>query len=155
MGFGLFYFCNADMNLQLLSCCRNYNIDGFCVAESGHVTALEVILSAKVPIVKVTDIGTGVECDLSVENRDGIAKSHFIRAISAIDGRFQKLCLLVIMILLRFWCYFSKVQRQYVYTVLNAITDNFCGVWVNILFNTNLKREKETDGKPVVILKLW
>lgn len=63
--------------------------------KSGHVTALEVILSAKVPIVKVTDIGTGVECDLSVENRDGIAKSHIIRAISAIDGRFQKLCLLM------------------------------------------------------------
>jgi len=102
MGFGLFYLCNADMNLQLLSCCRNSNIDGFCVAESGHVTALDVILSAKVPIVKVTDIGTGVECDLSVENRDGIAKSHIIRAISAIDERFQKLCLLVIMILLRF-----------------------------------------------------
>jgi len=102
MEFGLFYLCNADMNLQLLSCCRNYNIDGFCVAESGHVTALEVILSAKVPIVKVTDIGTGVECDLSVENRDGIAKSHIIRAISAIDERFQKLCLLVIMTLLRF-----------------------------------------------------
>lgn len=65
------------------------------IQKSGHVTALEVILSAKVPIVKVTDIGTGVECDLSVENRDGIAKSHIIRAISAIDGRFQKLCLLM------------------------------------------------------------
>lgn len=73
-----------------------YSIDGFCVAGIGHVTALEVILSAKVPIIKVTDSGTGIECDLSVENRDGIAKSHIIRAISTIDERFQKLCLLVI-----------------------------------------------------------
>jgi DNA polymerase sigma len=59
-------------------------------------------VSAKVPIIKVTDTGTGIECDLSVENWDGIAKSHIIRAISAIDERFQKLCLLVIMMLLCF-----------------------------------------------------
>ncbi|CAJ2641437.1 unnamed protein product [Trifolium pratense] len=64
------------------------------IQKSGHVTALEVIVSAKVPIIKVTDTGTGIECDLSVENWDGIAKSHIIRAISAIDERFQKLCLL-------------------------------------------------------------
>ncbi|PNY04347.1 nucleotidyltransferase family protein [Trifolium pratense] len=65
------------------------------IQKSGHVTALEVIVSAKVPIIKVTDTGTGIECDLSVENWDGIAKSHIIRAISAIDERFQKLCLLM------------------------------------------------------------
>ncbi|GAU19536.1 hypothetical protein TSUD_303490 [Trifolium subterraneum] len=65
------------------------------IQRTGHVTALEVIVSAKVPIIKVTDTGTGVECDLSVENWDGIAKSHIIRAISAIDERFQKLCLLM------------------------------------------------------------
>ncbi|KAL5075118.1 hypothetical protein RYX36_014102 [Vicia faba] len=65
------------------------------IQRNGHVTALEVILSAKVPIIKVTDSGTGIECDLSVENWDGIAKSHIIRAISAIDERFQKLSLLM------------------------------------------------------------
>ncbi|XP_058756572.1 protein HESO1-like [Vicia villosa] len=65
------------------------------IQRNGHVTALEVILSAKVPIIKVTDSGTGIECDLSVGNWDGIAKSHIIRAISAIDERFQKLSLLM------------------------------------------------------------
>ncbi|KAI5404896.1 protein HESO1 [Lathyrus oleraceus] len=65
------------------------------IQRNGHVTALEVILSAKVPIIKVTDTGTGIECDLSVGNWDGIAKSHIIRAISAIDERFQKLSLLM------------------------------------------------------------
>ncbi|CAK8567990.1 unnamed protein product [Lathyrus sativus] len=65
------------------------------IQRNGHVTALEVILSANVPIIKVTDCGTGIECDLSVGNWDGIAKSHIIRAISAIDERFQKLSLLM------------------------------------------------------------
>lgn len=53
-------------------------------------------MSARVPIVKVTDSGTGIECDLSVENRDGIWKSHIIHAVSLIDERFQKLSFLVI-----------------------------------------------------------
>ncbi|KAM0031352.1 putative Nucleotidyltransferase superfamily [Helianthus debilis subsp. tardiflorus] len=52
-------------------------------------------MGAKVPIVKVIDTGTGVECDLSVENRDGISKSLIIRFITSIDQRFQKLSFLV------------------------------------------------------------
>ncbi|KAK2990893.1 hypothetical protein RJ640_006082 [Escallonia rubra] len=45
------------------------------------------IMSARVPIVKVVDSGTGIECDISVENRDGILKSHIVHMISSIDGR--------------------------------------------------------------------
>ncbi|KAI7739099.1 hypothetical protein M8C21_013764 [Ambrosia artemisiifolia] len=52
-------------------------------------------MTAKVPIVKVIDTGTGVECDLSVENRDGISKSLIIRYITSIDQRFQKLSFLM------------------------------------------------------------
>lgn len=125
--------CWYIMNLQLWSCCRNYNIIGCCVAGNGHVTALEVILSAKVPIIKVTDTGTGIECDLSVGNWDGIAKSHIIRAISAIDERFQKLSLLVNMMPLLFWCHFKEVQHQYHYFVLNATADN-CLVFLSNYF---------------------
>lgn len=92
-----FLGCWYIMNLQLCWSCRNYyDIDSFCVAGNGHVTGLQCILSAKVPIIKVTDSGTGIECDLSVDNKDGITKSHIIRAISAIDERFQKLSFLVI-----------------------------------------------------------
>jgi len=61
----------------------------------GQVKNVESIFSAKVPIVKFSDQGTGVECDLSVENKDGILNSQIVRIISQIDGRFQKLCLLV------------------------------------------------------------
>ncbi|KAL9269492.1 HESO1-like protein [Drosera capensis] len=61
----------------------------------GHVTKVDAILSARVPVLKVTDCGTGIECDISVENRDGIAKSQIVFMISAIDERFQKLCFMV------------------------------------------------------------
>lgn len=48
------------------------------------------------PVVKVIDCGTRIECDLSVENRDGIAKSQIVHMISGIDGSFRKLSFLVI-----------------------------------------------------------
>ncbi|XP_040368264.1 plant UBX domain-containing protein 9 isoform X2 [Rosa chinensis] len=48
-------------------------------------------MSARLPIIKLVDCGTGIECDLSIENRDGIVKSQIVYIISRIDGRFQKL----------------------------------------------------------------
>ncbi|KAK2989559.1 hypothetical protein RJ640_026824 [Escallonia rubra] len=62
---------------------------------NGHVYGVQPIMSARVPIVKVVDSGTGIECDISVENRDGILKSHIVHMISSIDGRFQKLSFLM------------------------------------------------------------
>lgn len=64
-------------------------------AEAGHITTVELILSARVPVLKVTDRGSGIDCDFSVGNRDGIAKSHIVRLISAIDERFRKLSFMV------------------------------------------------------------
>ncbi|XP_010507214.1 PREDICTED: protein HESO1-like [Camelina sativa] len=61
----------------------------------GHVRNVESIVTARVPIVKFFDHGAAVECDLSVENKDGILNSQIIRIISQLDGRFQKLCMLV------------------------------------------------------------
>lgn len=66
------------------------------VVGGGHVTRLQTITTARVPVVKVIDCGTGIECDLSVENRDGIAKSQIVNMISMIDERFRKLSFLVI-----------------------------------------------------------
>lgn len=66
------------------------------VAGKGHVTSIQTIMTARVPIVKVIDYGTRIECDLSVENWDGILKSQLVHVISAIDDRFQKLSFLVI-----------------------------------------------------------
>ncbi|XP_074287104.1 uncharacterized protein LOC141612267 isoform X1 [Silene latifolia] len=59
------------------------------------VSDVQLILSARVPVLKVTDCGTRVECDLSVGNLDGIVKSQIIRMISAVDERFRKLCILI------------------------------------------------------------
>ncbi|KAE8701084.1 ammonium transporter 3 member 1-like [Hibiscus syriacus] len=67
----------------------------FNAERGGHVSDIQKILSARVPIVKVIDRGTRIECDVSVENRDGILKSLIIRAISTIDERFLKLSFLV------------------------------------------------------------
>lgn len=61
----------------------------------GHVTGVHPITTAKVPILKVVDRGTGVECDLSIENRDGILKSRLIHMFCSIDERFRKLSFLV------------------------------------------------------------
>ncbi|CAA3020145.1 Hypothetical predicted protein [Olea europaea subsp. europaea] len=62
----------------------------------GHVSGILPITTAKVPILKVVDRGTGVECDISVENRDGILKSQIIHLISSIDERIKKLSFLMI-----------------------------------------------------------
>lgn len=67
----------------------------YVLQSKGHVTGVHPITTAKVPILKVVDRGTGVECDLSVENRDGILKSRLIHMFCSIDERFQKLSFLM------------------------------------------------------------
>ncbi|KAK6238320.1 hypothetical protein QUC31_003789 [Theobroma cacao] len=67
----------------------------YSIQRGGHVSGIQTIMTARVPIVKVIDRGTGIECDVSVENRDGMVKSLIIRAISTIDDRFQKLSFLM------------------------------------------------------------
>lgn len=61
----------------------------------GHVSGVHPITAAKVPVLKVVDCGTKVECDISVENRDGVSKSKIIHMICSLDERFQKLSFLV------------------------------------------------------------
>ncbi|KAF6136549.1 hypothetical protein GIB67_016005 [Kingdonia uniflora] len=61
----------------------------------GHVYGVHPIMSARVPILKVVDRGSGIECDISVENKDAIAKSQIVHIISAIDERFQILSSLI------------------------------------------------------------
>ncbi|KAJ1269658.1 hypothetical protein BS78_07G228700 [Paspalum vaginatum] len=56
------------------------------------------ILSARVPVLKAIDRETGVECDVSVENKDGMSRSMILKFISSIDERFQILCYLI-----KFW----------------------------------------------------
>ncbi|KAF5745063.1 terminal uridylyltransferase 7-like [Tripterygium wilfordii] len=67
----------------------------YSLQSQGHVYGIQTIMTARVPIVKVIDRGTGIECDLSVENRDGVAKSQIVHIVSALDERFKKLSLLM------------------------------------------------------------
>ncbi|XP_042053954.1 protein HESO1-like [Salvia splendens] len=67
----------------------------YAIQSMGHVSGVLPITTAKVPILKCVDRGTGVECDISVENRDGISKSQIIWMISSIDERFKKLSFLM------------------------------------------------------------
>ncbi|XP_062195822.1 protein HESO1-like isoform X2 [Phragmites australis] len=53
------------------------------------------IVTARVPVLKVIDQGTGVECDISVENKDGMSRSMIFKFIASIDERFRILCYLM------------------------------------------------------------
>ncbi|XP_047329293.1 protein HESO1-like [Impatiens glandulifera] len=81
-----------ESRIQVL---RKFAKKFYALQRKGHVTGVQPILSAKVPILKVADYGTGIECDISVENRDGVLKSQIVRMVSSIDERFQRLSFLM------------------------------------------------------------
>ncbi|EFJ05729.1 hypothetical protein SELMODRAFT_431345 [Selaginella moellendorffii] len=56
---------------------------------------IQPIYKATVPVVKFVDRKTGIQCDLSVDNKDGASKSLVLAALSSIDKRFRPLCLLL------------------------------------------------------------
>ncbi|KAL6644360.1 hypothetical protein ACP70R_015968 [Stipagrostis hirtigluma subsp. patula] len=62
---------------------------------NGRCYGVLPIVTARVPVLKVTDQGTGVECDISVENKDGMSRSMIFKFISSIDARFGMLCYLM------------------------------------------------------------
>lgn len=73
---------------------RKFTRKFYSLQSKGHVSGIQPIFFAKVPILKVIDSGTGIECDISIENRDGVVKSKIIRHICSIDLRFQMLSFL-------------------------------------------------------------
>ncbi|XP_066351076.1 uncharacterized protein [Miscanthus floridulus] len=70
----------------------------FSHQRQGLCYGVSPIVTARVPVLKVTDQGTGVECDISVENKDGMSRSVIFKFISSIDERFRILCYLM-----KFW----------------------------------------------------
>ncbi|KAL1829356.1 protein HESO1 [Daucus carota subsp. sativus] len=80
---------------QKIKTLRKFLRKFYALKSQGHVSGVKPIFTARVPILKVVDAGTGVECDISVENKDGILKSQIVHMISLIDYRFQKLCFLM------------------------------------------------------------
>ncbi|CAH9070345.1 unnamed protein product [Cuscuta europaea] len=67
----------------------------YALQREGHVYGVHPITTANVPILKVVDRGTRIECDISVENRDGVLKSKIVHMICSIDERFGKLSFLM------------------------------------------------------------
>ncbi|BAF25902.1 Os09g0570600 [Oryza sativa Japonica Group] len=63
------------------------------------------VVTARVPIVNVIDRGTGIECDITVENKDGMTRSMIFKFISSLDPRFQILSYLV-----KFWAKIHDVN---------------------------------------------
>ncbi|KAI3754730.1 hypothetical protein L1987_54519 [Smallanthus sonchifolius] len=80
---------------QKIKTLRKFAKKLYSLQSAGRVQKVETVMRAKVPILKFVDTATHVECDISVENMDGISKSLAIRFITSIDERFQKLSLLM------------------------------------------------------------
>ncbi|CAM6088796.1 unnamed protein product [Calypogeia fissa] len=59
------------------------------------VQKIETVYRAAVPVVKFVECKTGIECDISVENNDGVLKSQVLGMFSTMDSRFRQLCYLV------------------------------------------------------------
>ncbi|XP_023638720.1 protein HESO1 isoform X2 [Capsella rubella] len=99
----------------------------------GLVRNVVTVSTARVPIVKFFDQGTGIYCDLSVECKEGILNSQIIRIISQIDDRFQKLCLLV-----KHW---AKAHR-----VNNASSQTLNSISITLLVAHHL----QTQNPPIL-----
>ncbi|KAB8109602.1 hypothetical protein EE612_045918 [Oryza sativa] len=94
---------NADFHSQFarkdkISVIRNLAKVLYAHQRNGRCHGVLPVVTAKVPVLKVIDKGTGVECDISVENKDGMSRSMIFKLISSIDERFQILCYLM-----KFW----------------------------------------------------
>ncbi|KAG8050241.1 hypothetical protein GUJ93_ZPchr0009g2002 [Zizania palustris] len=63
------------------------------------------VLSARVPILNVIHRETGIECDITVENKDGMTRSMIFKFISSIDPRFQ-----ILSYLLKYWAKIHDVN---------------------------------------------
>ncbi|KAK8967148.1 hypothetical protein KSP40_PGU002304 [Platanthera guangdongensis] len=82
----------------------------------GHLSGVLPILSAKVPVLKAVDCKTGIECDISVENKDGISRSLFFSIISLIDERFR-----IISFLMKAWAKANDINSSKDHT-LNSLS---------------------------------
>uniref|UniRef100_A0A0D9WAB1 Poly(A) RNA polymerase mitochondrial-like central palm domain-containing protein n=1 Tax=Leersia perrieri TaxID=77586 RepID=A0A0D9WAB1_9ORYZ len=65
------------------------------------------VVTARVPIVNVIDRGTGIECDITVENKDGMTRSMIFKFISSLDPRFQ---MQMLSYLVKFWAKIHDVN---------------------------------------------
>ncbi|PKA53439.1 poly(A) RNA polymerase GLD2 [Apostasia shenzhenica] len=74
---------------NIISTLRRFSKVLFRRQRKGDVSDVLLVLSAKVPVLKAIDCNTGIECDISVENKDGMSRSLFFSVICFIDERFR------------------------------------------------------------------
>ncbi|KAM0870555.1 hypothetical protein ACQ4PT_039931 [Festuca glaucescens] len=86
------YQCPRNKKIKVI---RKFSKVLYSLQRDGIYCGVLPVVSAKVPILNVIDRGTGVECDISVENKDGMTRSMIFKFISSLDERFQILSYLV------------------------------------------------------------
>lgn len=64
-------------------------------AQRHTIRRIEPVMRAAVPVVKFVEGQTNIECDISMENRDGVLKSQLLGIFASIDPRVRQLCFLV------------------------------------------------------------
>ncbi|CAN4081461.1 unnamed protein product [Withania somnifera] len=89
-----FVFGSFSMDLFCAKSDLDLSVNFANEKRNGFAHGVNPVTTARVPVLKVVDRGTEIECDMSVENWDGISKSNTIYMISAIDERFRKLSFL-------------------------------------------------------------
>lgn len=91
--------CRFNVSIQLLKLAKFLGLQilrAACVdAGQRSVRGIETVYRAAVPVVKFVQCNTGIECDISVENNDGVLKSKVLGMFATIDTRFRQLCYLV------------------------------------------------------------
>lgn len=91
-------FTNRKVNItreKKIQTLRKFAKKFYQLQRNGFVRGVNPVTTARVPVLKVVDRGTDIECDISVENQDGISKSKTIYMIGSIDERFRKLSFLM------------------------------------------------------------
>ncbi|CAM0953254.1 unnamed protein product [Alopecurus aequalis] len=72
-----------------ISVIRKFSKVLYSLQRDGIYCGVLPVVSAKVPILNVIDRATGIECDISVENKDGMTRSMVFKFVSSLDERFQ------------------------------------------------------------------
>lgn len=124
---------------QMISIIKKFSKVLFSYQRSGIFCGVLPIVSARVPILKVIDRGTGVECDISVENKDGMTRSMIIKFVSSLDERFQILSYLV-----KFWAKVHDLNtpRQLTMSsmsIISLVAFHLQVPWVNYYFGLVIK----------------
>jgi len=85
--------CDRKKKIKVI---RKFSKVLYSLQRDGIYCGVLPLVSARVPIVNVIDRETGIECDITVENKDGMTRSMVFKFVSSLDERFRILSYLVI-----------------------------------------------------------